>query len=90
MTPQPIRDTNSPLNIFSSTNNNLFAQSQPQLIPTRVPTPIPISTIAQSPVSLKKLNLNPTNKKNKTIDLLDFGDPNPPPPPESPKFDPYA
>ncbi len=95
MAPQPVRETNSPLNMFSSTlinaNNNFFAQSQPQLIPTRIPTPA-ATTPAQSPLPIKKLTLNPTKKKNELVtDLLDFGDPNPPPPPpESPKFDPYA
>jgi len=93
MTPQPLRETNSSLNMFSSTlintNNNFFVQSQPQLIPTRLTTPI--VTTAQSPLAIKNLSLNPTKKKNeKVTDLLDFDDPTPPPPPESPKFDPYA
>ena len=90
---QPKRETNSPLNMFSSplinTTNNLFAQSQPQLIPTRISAPIPSNSASQSPLSMKKLSLNPTNKKTETVtDLLDFNDPIPPP--ESPKFDPYA
>jgi len=95
MTSQSLRETNSSLNMFSSTsintNNNFFTQSQPQLIPTRIPTPA-ATTPAQSPLTLKKLTLNPTKKKNETVtDLLDFGDPIPqPPPPESPKFDPYG
>lgn len=98
MTPtQPIRETNSPINMFSSNtlntntttttnNNNFFTQSFPQLIPTPVKTP------TQSPIPIKKLSLNPPKKTNDTVtDLLDFGDPSPPPPPpDSPKFDPYA
>ncbi len=96
MVPQPIRETNSPLNMFSSTftntNNNFFTQSQPKLIPTRVATPTSVATnITQSPLILKDLSLNPTKKKHEPIiDLLDFSEPNLPPPPESPKFDPYA
>ncbi|CAF0762456.1 unnamed protein product [Adineta ricciae] len=84
-TSQPIRDTHSPLNMFSSTfaNNNLFAQTQPQLIPARVPLPTPSAISA-----LQNLNLNPAAKKTDLLtDLLDF---TVPPPPESPKFDPYA
>ena len=88
--------SNSSLNMFSSaftnTNNNLFTQSQPQLIPTRIPTPTPMATnITQSPLILKNLSLNPTKKKNEGVtDLLNFNDPSPPPPPDSPTFDPYA
>jgi len=88
---QPIRETNSPLNMFSSTllnsNNNFFTQPQPQLIPTRPLTP----TIAavQLPMTVKNLSLNPDKKKNEVVtDLLDFSDLSLPP--ESPKFDPYA
>jgi hypothetical protein len=90
----PMPETNSPLDMFSSTllntnTNNLFAQSQPQLIPTRIATSTPPITTIQSPLTLKKLSINPNNKKNEPItDLLDFNDPLPPP--ESPKFDPYA
>jgi hypothetical protein len=81
--PPPIRDSHSPLNILSS---NFFVQSQPQLIPTRLATPI----TPQSPLNMKNLSLNPSKKKPDPInDLLDFGEPNPPPP-ESPQFDPYA
>jgi len=77
---------------FATTNNNFFVQSQPQLIPTRLVTPTPITpTTPQSPLNMKKLSLNPPKKKPDPInDLLDFGDPSPPPPPESPNFDPYA
>ncbi|UJR10528.1 hypothetical protein I4U23_014731 [Adineta vaga] len=94
-TSQPKRDTNSPMNMFSSTftntisnnnnNNNLFVQSQSQLMPNRAssPTPSAIST-------LQNLNLNSSTKKTDLFDdLLDFSKPTPPPP-ESPKFDPYA
>lgn len=91
---QTIRETNTPINMFSSnlmnttattTTNNFFIQSLPQLIPTPVKTPT-----SQSPLPIKKLSLNPPKNKNETMnDLLDFGDPSPPPP-ESPKFDPYA
>jgi hypothetical protein len=93
MTASPVRETNSPLNIFPSTftntNNNLFAQSQHQLIPTRITTPTQPIAATQSPLTMKKLSLNPTIKKNDPMtDLLDFSDPTPPP--ESPKFDPYA
>ncbi|CAF1020786.1 unnamed protein product [Adineta steineri] len=98
MSIQPVRDTKSPLNMFSSTltntNNNFFVQSQSQLIPNRIVTPSPTNiSIPSKPVTVKNLSINPPNKKNETVtDLLDFGEPNPPapPPPESPKFDPYG
>ena len=92
MIPPPIRDTNSPINItFPTTNNNFFVQSQPQLIPTRLAAPTLITPITpQSPLTMKKLSLNPPKKKTDPFsDLLDFNDPIPPPP-ESPTFDPYA
>ena len=83
-TPQPIGQISSSLDMFSSaftnTSTNFFAQSQPQLVPARVPTP-----------TLQTLSLNPaTAKKNNDLfsDLLDFGEPSQPP--TSPKFDPYA
>ncbi|CAF1023109.1 unnamed protein product [Adineta steineri] len=98
MSIQPVRDTKSPLNMFSSTltntNNNFFVQSQSQLIPNRIVTPSPTNiSIPSKPVTIKNLSINPPNKRNETVtDLLDFGEPNPPapPPPESPKFDPYG
>ena len=93
----PIRESNSPLNMFSATfpTTNLFVQSQPQLIPTRLAAPAAsiTPTSPHSPSMMKKLSLNPSQKKNDPfVDLLDLSDlklPTPPPP-ESPKFDPYA
>ena len=70
--------------------SNIFVQSQPQLIPTRLVTPITPTSAPQSPLNMKKLSINPSTKKTDPIsNLLDLGDPTPPPP-ESPKFDPYA
>jgi hypothetical protein len=84
MAPPPIRDSNSPLNMLSP---NLFVQSQPQLIPNRLPAPIVPITTSQSPLNMKKLSLNPPTKKTDPFnDLLDFSSD----PPPSPKFDPYA
>lgn len=81
----PMRETSSPLNIFSSTfspptttSTNLFMQSQPQLIPTRLAAPASITpTTPQSPSMMKKLSANPPKKNDPFDDLLDLNDFNP-------------
>lgn len=66
-------------NTFSSTamhsTNDLFAQSQPQLIPTRVLTPLSAAVTAQTPLTLKNLSLHTNKKQNEAAtDLLNFDD----------------
>ena len=76
----PMRDTSSPLNMFSSAtmSTNLFMQSQPQLIPTRLAAPASITpTTPQSPSMMKKLSANPPKKIDPFDDLLDLNDFNP-------------
>lgn len=76
---QPSQEANSFFNTLpqtsTNTNNNFFAQSQPQLTATRAltPTSVPARTTNQSPLTLTNLSLNPTKKKNDGLpDLLDL------------------
>ncbi|CAF0837615.1 unnamed protein product [Rotaria sordida] len=93
------RETNSSVNMFSSslinTSNNLFNQSQPQLMPTRVLTPTPFAAAttttatSQPSISLKNLSLNQNKKKSDIVtDLLDLNETSPSL--DNLKFDPYA
>jgi hypothetical protein len=90
--PPPARQTESPLNMISSNNNHstFYYQTNPQIVPSRRPPPVPLAAPIQRPITLNNLSLNPIMNNNNDIitDLLDLGDPGSPPP--SPKFDPYG